>query len=294
MPGAEKSRPRSLRSLPPKGVVSRSGRSFPTDAARDEAFAAFALQAARDAGRAILPHFRETIDVDDKGGARGYDPVTEADRAAESVIRDAILARYPDHGIEGEEHGRTPGTSRYTWVIDPIDGTRSFIVGHLHWATLIALHDGERPIVGVTHQPYVGESFVAVNGRAEWIRGDARKPLRTRRCARIEDAVVATTDPRHFVSPRQRHAYDAASGRARLVRFGGDCYCYTQVAMGLVDVVIETGLKAYDIQSLIPLIENAGGVVTTWDGGPCDRGGDVLACGDRHLHARLVRAMEAA
>src|SRR6185437_704224 len=131
--------------------------------ARDAAFAAFALHAAHDAGAAILPHFRAPIDVEDKGGARGYDPVTAADRAAEAVIRDAVRRRYPDHGIEGEEQGRQIGTSNYTWVIDPIDGTRSFILGHLHWATLIALHDGTRPIIGVTHQPYVGESFVAAN-----------------------------------------------------------------------------------------------------------------------------------
>ncbi|HEX6795867.1 MAG TPA: histidinol-phosphatase [Casimicrobiaceae bacterium] len=263
------------------------------DSQANEAFAAFALQAARDAGRAILPHFRVPIAVDDKGGARGYDPVTEADRGAESAIRDAIARRYPEHGVEGEELGLRAGTSRYTWVIDPIDGTRSFIVGHLHWATLIALHDGERPIVGVTHQPYVGESFVAVNGRSEWLRGGERRSLRVRRCPHIDDAIVATTDPRLFVSSRQRHAYDAATVRARLVRFGGDCYCYTQIAMGLVDIVIETGLKAYDIQSLIPLIENAGGIVTNWEGGPCDRGGDVLACGDPALHAQLVAAIRA-
>ena len=260
--------------------------------ARNEAFAQFALDAAHEAGVAILPHFRAAIDVEDKGGTRGYDPVTEADRAAEAVIRAAIARRYPDHGIEGEEHGRVAGRTPFTWVIDPIDGTRSFILGHLHWATLIALHDGERPIVGVTHQPYVGESFVAVNGRSEWLRDGERRSLRVRRCPHIDDAIVATTDPRLFVSPRQRHAYDATA-RARLVRFGGDCYCYTQVAMGLVDVVIETGLKAYDIQSLIPLIENAGGVVTNWEGGPCDRGGDVLACGDPALHAQLVAAIRA-
>jgi myo-inositol-1(or 4)-monophosphatase len=123
------------------------------------------------------------------------------------------------------------------------------------------------------------------------MRGGARRALRTRSCSRIEDAIVATTDPRHFVSPHQRHAYEQASARARLVRFGGDCYCYTQVAMGLVDVVIETGVNAYDVQSLIPLIENAGGVFTAWDGSACDRGGDVLACGDRALHARIVRAI---
>jgi len=255
----------------------------------DAAFADFALQAARDAGDAILPHFRMSIDIEDKGGARGYDPVTAADRAAETVIRDAVRKRYPDHGLEGEEHGRAPGNSRYTWVIDPIDGTRSFILGLLHWATLIALNDGMRPIVGVAHQPYVGESFVAVDGRAEWRRGDDRRALHVRRCARVEDAVVATTDPRHFRSERQLAAYGIATGGARLVRYGGDCYCYTQLAMGLVDIVIETGLQAYDIQALIPLIENAGGVVSNWDGGRCDAGGDVLACGDRALHAALLR-----
>lgn len=254
-------------------------------------FAAFALDVAKRAGEAILPHFRVAITVEDKGGARGYDPVTEADRAAERVIRDAIAVRYADHGIEGEEHGFRAGNSRYTWVIDPIDGTRSFILGHLHWATLIALHDGERPIVGVTHQPYVGESFVAFDGHSEWMRGDARRTLRVRSCPSIEQAVVATTDPRHFQSERQRRAYAAAAGSARLVRFGGDCYCYTQLAMGLVDVVVETGLKPYDVQALIPLIENAGGVITTWEGERADRGGDVLACGDASLHARILAAM---
>jgi histidinol phosphatase-like enzyme (inositol monophosphatase family) len=283
--------PRSLCSLPREDAADWSTRPFPPDPASNDAFAAFALQAARDAGAAILPHFRAPIAVEDKGGARGYDPVTEADRAAEASIRNAILARYPEHGIEGEEHGTRAGTSRYTWVIDPIDGTRSFILGHLHWATLLALNDGERPIVGVTHQPYVDESFVAFDGRAEWLRRDERRELRVRRCPRIDDAIVATTDPRHFVTAQQRSAYDAATARARLVRFGGDCYCYTQLAMGLVDVVIETGLNAYDIQALIPLIENAGGVVTDWQGGRCDRGGDVLACGDAALHAQLLRAI---
>ncbi|HLX30329.1 MAG TPA: histidinol-phosphatase [Casimicrobiaceae bacterium] len=257
--------------------------------ARNEGFAALACEAARAAGAAILPHFRASIDVIDKGGERGYDPVTEADRAAETAIRETIRARHADHGIEGEEHGRIAGASPFTWVIDPIDGTRSFIVGHLHWATLIALSEHDRPIVGVAHQPYVGETFVAVNGRAEWLRGEERRELRVRPCRGIDDAVVVTTDPRHFKSPRQRAAYAEAADRARLVRFGGDCYCYTQLAMGLVDVVIETGLAAYDIQALIPLIENAGGIVSNWEGGRCDRGGDVLACGDRALHEMLVR-----
>jgi myo-inositol-1(or 4)-monophosphatase len=259
----------------------------------DDAFAEFALRAAVAAGDAILPHFRASIDVQDKGGARGYDPVTEADRAAEAVIRTAIANRFPDHGIDGEEHGRVRGSSPFTWVIDPIDGTRSFILGHLHWATLIALHDGTRPRVGITHQPFVGESFVAVNGVSTWQRGGERRVLRTRRCDRIVDAIVSTTDPRHFRTDRHVHAYAAATDGARLVRYGGDCYCYTQLAMGLVDVVVETGLQSYDIQALIPLIENAGGVVTNWQGDRCDGGGDVLACGDASLHADLLKRIAA-
>jgi histidinol-phosphatase len=258
-------------------------------------FLEFAVRVAAAAGDAILPHFRESIAVEDKGGARGYDPVTEADRAAEAVIRAEIARAYPDHGIHGEEHGREQGTSPYTWVIDPIDGTRSFILGQLHWATLIALHDGTRPILGVAHQPFVGETFVGmIDDVAEWRRGGARRTLATRRCNAIGDAVVVTTDPRHFADARQRSAYQAVTDGARFVRYGGDCYCYTQLAMGFVDIVIETGLQPYDVQALIPLIEAAGGRITNWTGGPCDQGGDALACGDPALHATLLAKIAAA
>jgi len=258
-------------------------------------FLEFAVRVAARAGEAILPHFREAIAVEDKGGAGGYDPVTEADRAAEAVIRDEIARAYPDHGIVGEEHGRVGGASPYTWVIDPIDGTRSFILGQLHWATLIALHDGTRPVLGVAHQPFVGETFAGqVDDVAEWRRGGERRTLRTRRCATLADAIVATTDPRHFADARQRSGYQAATDGARLVRYGGDCYCYTQLAMGFVDVVIETGLQPYDVQALIPLIEAAGGRITNWQGGPCDQGGDALACGDAALHAALLARIAAA
>jgi len=263
-----------------------------TPAERD-AYVEFAVDAAHAAAAAILPHFRAPIAVDDKGGAHGYDPVTQADRAAETVIRTMITTRYPGHGIHGEEQGHQKGRDPYTWVIDPIDGTRSFILGQLHWATLIALHDGARPVIGVTHQPFVGETFVGAPGLAQWRRGGEQRALRTRSCARVEDAAVATTDPRHFTSPRQQAAYACATDGARLVRYGGDCYCYTQLAMGLVDIVIETGLQAYDVQSLIPLIQAAGGVITDWRGGPCDGGGDVLACGDPALHAAIIARTQA-
>jgi myo-inositol-1(or 4)-monophosphatase len=254
-----------------------------------EAYLDFAWRTAVTAGAAILPHFREIIAVEDKRNFMGYDPVTVADHAAEDVIRTAIKRAYPDHGIHGEEHGREAGSSKLTWVIDPIDGTKSFILGQLHWGILIALHDGTQPVVGVAHQPFVGESFMGtLGGVARWRRGSDERVLRTRPCARIEDAVVVTTDPRQFQSADEQAALKAVGGRARLLRYGGDCYCYTQLAMGFVDVVIENGLQAYDIQALMPIIQAAGGVVTNWSGGPCDEGGPVIACGDTRLHQSLL------
>ena len=252
-------------------------------------FLEFALATARAAGDVILPHFRAPLDVDDKGAGRGYDPVTIADRAAESVITAAIANAYPDHGIRGEEHGQRAGASRYTWVIDPIDGTRSFILGQMHWATLIALHDGERIVVGVAHQPYVDESFAAAaGGPAQWRRGADRRTLATRPCGSISEAVVACTDPKMFGTSAARAAFDRVAGGARLTRWGGDCYAYCLLAMGLIDVVIEASLHAYDVQALIPIVEAAGGVMTDWAGGRCDEGGFVLACGDRALHREVI------
>jgi myo-inositol-1(or 4)-monophosphatase len=254
----------------------------------------FALATAEAAGRAILPHFRVAIDVENKDRAGGYDPVTIADRAAETVIRDAIRARFPAHGLFGEEHGREAGTEPWTWVIDPIDGTKSFVLGQLHWGMLIALNDGAKPVLGVAYQPFVSEAFVGVAGRgSEWRRGGERRALRTRRCRSLADALVVTTDPRFFAPPREAAAYAAVTEGARFTRYGGDLYCYTQLAMGLADIVIETGLKPYDIQALIPVIEGAGGVVTDWQGGDCQDGGDVLACGDPALHAELLRRIAA-
>jgi myo-inositol-1(or 4)-monophosphatase len=256
-------------------------------AARD-----FALALARRAGDAILPHFREAIAVDDKGGARGYDPVTEADRAAETVIRDGIAAAYPTHGLHGEEHGYAPGSSPYTWVIDPIDGTRSFILGQMHWATLIALRDAAQPRVGVAYQPFVGEAFLAIAGEpAEWRRGDSRRVLRTRRCASIESAVLVATTPDMFATLATQAGFSRVRARARLTRFGGDCYAYCLLAMGLIDIVVESSLQAYDVQALMPIVAGAGGTMTTWRGERCDDGGDVVACGDPALHDEVLKLL---
>ena len=258
-------------------------------------FLEFALATARAAGDVILPHFRAAIDVDDKGGGKGYDPVTIADRGAETVISAAIAGAYPDHGIRGEEHGRRKGASRYTWVIDPIDGTRSFILGQMHWATLIALHDGERIVVGVAYQPYVGESFAATaGGRAEWRRGNDRRTLSTRRCPSVAHAVVACTDPKMFDTAAARAAFDRVATGARLTRWGGDCYAYCLLAMGLIDIVIEASLEAYDVQALIPIVEASGGAMTGWTGAPCHEGGNVVATGDRTLHRKVLALLAGA
>ena len=174
-------------------------------------------------------------------------------------------------------------------MIDPIDGTRSFILGQMHWATLIAVNDGDRVVAGVAHQPYVGESFLATaGGGAQWRRGDDRRTLSTRRCNDIRDAVVACTDPKVFKTAEERAAFDRVANRARLTRWGGDCYAYCLLAMGLIDIVIESSLQAYDVQALIPIVEAAGGRLTSWTGGPCDEGGAVLAVGDPALHSKVI------
>jgi histidinol phosphatase-like enzyme (inositol monophosphatase family) len=255
-------------------------------------FLDFTQRMALAAGKAILPHFRAPLDVADKGGARGYDPVTVADRAAEEVIRTRIRRTFPDHGIRGEELGWQKGTSRYTWVIDPIDGTRSFILGQMHWATLIAVNDGKRVVAGVAHQPYVGETFLAeAGGMAEWRRGRLRRRIRTRRCRSLDAAVLACTDPSMFRNATDRAAFHRVADNVRLLRWGGDCYAYCLLAMGLIDIVIESSLHAHDIQALIPIVESAGGAISSWDGGRCDEGGSVVACGDKALHRKVVRVL---
>ncbi len=247
----------------------------------------FACRLAVLAGERILPHFRRALVVDDKSGGAAFDPVTAADREAEEAIRREITARFPEHAILGEEHGRTEGRAGFTWVIDPIDGTRSFILGQLHWGTLIALNDGTRPVVGVMHQPFVGETFVGGPDHAEWRRGTERRRLRVRACARVGDAVVCTTHPNVF-TPEERAVFDQVAASARMTRYGGDCYQYCLLAMGLVDVVIEARLQPYDVQAVIPIIEGAGGLLTDWSGAAADQGGQVVAAGDRHLHEAVL------
>ncbi|MGH7924809.1 MAG: histidinol-phosphatase [Candidatus Binatus sp.] len=247
-------------------------------------YTAFACHLVDLAGRVILPHFRVRLDVENKQAGSGFDPVTLADRAAEQTIRDEIQRVHPGHGILGEEHGVRAGTDGLTWIIDPIDGTRAFIIGQLHWGVLIALNDGTRPVIGVMHQPYTGETFVGSRLGAELRRNGVASKLQVRECPRLEDAIVCATDPAMFTGPGERDAFRAVASKARMRRYGGDCYSFCLVAAGFIDLVIESGLMPYDIQPLMPIIEAAGGIVTNWSGGSPYDGGQIIAAGDRDLH----------
>ena len=249
-------------------------------------FQAFAEQLADAAALAIQPYFRASLEVEDKGG-RLYDPVTVADKAAEDAMRELIQARFPEHGILGEEAGVAVGSSPLTWVLDPIDGTRAFITGLPLWGTLIALNDGTRPVVGVMNQPFTGERFVGTPAGA-WRSGT---PLKTRGCTDLAAATLMCTTPDMFDTAERKAAFEAVAGKARLMRYGGDCYAYCMLASGFVDVIVEASLQPYDVQALMPIIEGAGGVITAWDGSSAQNGGCVVACGDPALHAQVVEML---
>lgn len=267
-----------------------------SDSQIDE-YLAFARRLADAAAAITLKHFRTRLDVENKLDA-GFDPVTLADQGAESAIRALIERTYPRHGILGEEHGSFDGTDGLTWVIDPIDGTRSFISGSPLWGTLIALSSGDGPIIGLLDQPFMGERFFGVlNGaRREsfYARMGKTVPLKTRPCAGLAEATLSTTTPEMFNTPQKARAFGALQSRVRLMRYGGDCYQYAQIAMGFLDLVVEAGLKPYDIHALIPIIEGAGGIVTAWDGKSANAGGHVIAAGDARAHAAALAAIQVA
>jgi myo-inositol-1(or 4)-monophosphatase len=246
-------------------------------------FSAFVDELATVSGEAILPFFRTAMGVDDKGPEKRFDPVTQADRAAELAIRALIKRDFPEHGIVGEEYGNERTDAECVWVLDPIDGTKSFISGMPAWGTLIALTRGGKPVFGMMHQPFIGERFSGDGGAARYRGPAGDRALRTRECERVADAILFTTSPL-LMKQHDRAAFDRVEQAARLSRYGGDCYAYCMLAAGHVDLVVETELKPYDIMPLIPIIEGAGGVVTSWDGGFAGDGGRVVAAGDRRVH----------
>jgi myo-inositol-1(or 4)-monophosphatase len=260
-----------------------------TSEATSKAHLEFAHALADRSGAVIRPYFRKTLAVASKGGQAAFDPVTAADRAAERTIRKAILAHYPDHGIIGEEYGNVTGKGRYHWVIDPIDGTRAFIMGSPLWGTLIGLIDGTRPTLGMMDQPFTMERFWSDGRRAHCRRPDgSQQRLRTRPCAQLADAILSSTHPDLFASDEEADRFGALTSRVLMTRYGGDCYGYCLLAGGCVDLIVEAGLKAYDVVALIPIVEAAGGLITTWSGAPATAGGRIVAAGDPRVHQEAL------
>lgn len=246
-----------------------------------------------DAARAvILPFFRAPDLMADNKLDQDYDPVTEADRAAERVMRAILQTERPNDAILGEEYGEKPGTSGLTWVLDPIDGTRGFVAGTPNWGVLIAVWDATGPIYGILDQPYIGERFLGHPEHPQLISPHGTRPLKTRPPRDLSEAIVFTTFP-EVGSAAEGTAFHAVADQALLTRYGMDCYAYGLVASGQVDLVIEAGLQAYDISAPIAIIQAAGGIVTDWSGAPAHKGGRALAAANAEIHAQALAILQA-
>jgi histidinol phosphatase-like enzyme (inositol monophosphatase family) len=245
---------------------------------------------AEAARAAILPWFRKPgLSASNKAEA-GFDPVTQADRAAEEAMRAVLAKRRPQDAILGEEFGRSEGSSGLTWVLDPIDGTRGFLAGTPTWGVLIAVSDAEGPFLGVIDQPYTGERFIGGPGVARWSGPRGNGPLSARATESLSEALLFSTHP-EIGSAAERDAFHRVAERVQLVRYGMDCYAYALLAAGQIDLVIEAGLQAYDIQAPIAVVEAAGGLVTDWQGGAAHDGGRVIAAANPMVHAAALEIL---
>lgn len=242
----------------------------------------FFRRLAAAAAAQTLPRFRMQGTVSNKLEG-GFDPVTEADREAEQAIRAVIRAEFADHGILGEEFGLEGAERRRRWVIDPIDGTRAFISGLPLWGTLVGLTEDGDAVAGMMSQPFTGELFWASGGASYYEGPGGARRLAARQTSSLAECTLCTTSPALF-SDAGREAYGRLERGVRLARYGTDCYAYAMVAAGQVDLVVESGLQPYDIVAMVPVIEGAGGVVTTWRGGPAEEGGDIVAAATPQLH----------
>jgi myo-inositol-1(or 4)-monophosphatase len=251
----------------------------------------FAISLAEASARDILPYFRRNTPVDIKTGPV-WDPVTEGDRAGERIIRQMIEERFPDHGIHGEEYGRKEGKSGFTWILDPVDGTRSFVCGMPTWATLIGLMFEGRCVVGLMNQPFVGDMFFG-NPHGAWHdhRGN-RQPIKSRSGVALANARIGTTAPELYRTENDQAAFQRLKSKAQLTRYGGDAYFFAVMAAGHLDIAMDANLMAYDIMPLIPIVEGAGGHVAEWNGGDPAKGGNVITAGSRALLDEALAVMK--
>ena len=243
---------------------------------------AFLIELNSAAARVILPLFRGAHGLENKLGTGGFDPVTEADKGAERAIRHLISERYPDHGVIGEEYGEDRPDAEFVWVLDPVDGTRAFIAGLPLWCTLIGLRFQGKPVLGSISQSFLGELYIGHAGGSRLMSRGESRPLKVRPCPKLTDAIIATTDPEACFKGAELGAWTQVRAAARLARLGCDAYAYAMVAAGTMDLVLEAGLKSWDIDAAIPVVEGAGGLVTDWRGEPVGAyGGQVAIAGDR-------------
>ena len=241
----------------------------------------FLVELNRAAARVILPLFRGDHGLENKLGPGHFDPVTEADKGAERAIRQLIAERYPDHGVIGEEYGEDRPDAECVWVLDPVDGTRAFIAGLPLWTTLIGLRFQGKPVLGSIGQAFLGELYIGHAGGSRLISRGGSRPLKVRPCPSLSQAIISTTDPTIF-QEAERPAWREVRAASRLARLGCDAYAYAMVAAGMMDLVVEASLKAWDIDAAIPVLQGAGGIVTDWRGEPVGaHGGQVAIAGDR-------------
>jgi myo-inositol-1(or 4)-monophosphatase len=253
-------------------------------------FASFVDQLASISGETILPFFRTALAIENKK-AGGFDPVTAADRAAEDAMRTLIRKNFPDHGILGEEYGAERADAEYVWVLDPIDGTKSFIAGMVAWGTLIGLMRFGEPVFGMMSQPFTRERFSGDGGAATYRGPAGDRDLHVRACTGLSDAVLFTTSPL-LMNASDRAAFVGVENRVKLSRYGGDCYAYCMLAAGQIDLIVETEIKPHDIVPLIPVIAGAGGIVTTWENEPAQTGGRIVVAGDARVHRAALEVLK--
>ncbi len=257
---------------------------------------AFALDLAAAAADAALPLFRQKgLGEDNKlAHLSRFDPVTEADKGAERAIRALINQHFPNHGIIGEEYGEENAGADYVWVLDPVDGTRAFIAGLPLWTTLIGLRFKGRPVLGLIAQPFLREIFLGSPLGSRLITPAGSTPLRVRTCSGLSDALIGTTDPDLYLGI-EADAYVSLRKAVKLARYGCDAYAFAMVAQGTMDMALETGLKPWDIEAIIPVIENADGVVVNWRGEDVGNdGGQVIAACSRALADEAVTLLRPA
>ncbi len=247
----------------------------------------FAKFLANESAKITLSFYEKEIEISNKS-SKGFDPVTNADKGVESLIRDLIKKEFPSHGIIGEEFEDTYLEGEPHWVIDPIDGTRAFILNIPIWGTLIAYNDGSRPVLGVADFPALGKRYIGYNNKSFDISGGKNNSISSNQNVELEDCVISTTDPLLF-NEKEYISFKNLVSLSSKRRFGLDCSGYCLLASGKIDLVIEPSLKNYDIQALIPIIEGSGGIITTWNNEKAYQGGNIIACSNKRLHSRVIK-----